>query len=138
MQCKSYSHFFSKKIQHICVSVYVNFNESLTNDIVSFEQLDPVHFKNCNTAHICCSIPNTCHQILQLANFENLFLLCFFFFFGRQRKRFQMSVSKILLFVDIQAGTLHFLEDYTCAQQRLRLACASVQSDPSLRRALCR
>ena len=33
--------FFSKKFQHICVSLDVNFNESLTNDIVSFEQLDP-------------------------------------------------------------------------------------------------
>ena len=41
MQCKSYSHFFSKKFQHICVSLGVNFNESLTNDIVSFEQLGP-------------------------------------------------------------------------------------------------
>ena len=37
----SYSHFFSKKFQHICVSLHVNFNESLTNDIVSFEQLGP-------------------------------------------------------------------------------------------------
>ena len=36
-----YSHFFSKKFQHICVSLDVNFNESLTNDIVSFEQLGP-------------------------------------------------------------------------------------------------
>ena len=34
--------FFSKKFQHICVSLDVNFNESLTNDIVSFEQLGPV------------------------------------------------------------------------------------------------
>ena len=34
--------FLSKnKIQHICVSLDVNFNESLTNDIVSFEQLGP-------------------------------------------------------------------------------------------------
>ena len=33
--------FFSKKVQHICVSLHVNFNESLTNDIVSFEQLGP-------------------------------------------------------------------------------------------------
>ena len=33
--------FFSKKFQHICVSLDVNFNESLTNDVVSFEQLDP-------------------------------------------------------------------------------------------------
>ena len=41
MHCKSYSHFFSKKFQHICVSLDVNFNESLTNDVVSFEQLGP-------------------------------------------------------------------------------------------------
>ena len=33
--------FFSKKFQHICVSLNVNFNESLTNDIDSFEQLGP-------------------------------------------------------------------------------------------------
>ena len=38
---KSYSHFFSKKFQHICVPLDVNFNESLTNDVVSFEQLGP-------------------------------------------------------------------------------------------------
>ena len=37
--------FFQKKFQHICVSLDVNFNKSLTNDIVSFEQLGPV----------CCS-----------------------------------------------------------------------------------
>ena len=37
--CKSYSHFFRKKFQHICVSLDVNFNESLTNNVVSFEQL---------------------------------------------------------------------------------------------------
>ena len=41
LHCKSYSHFFSKKFQHICISLDVNFNESLTNDIVSFEQLGP-------------------------------------------------------------------------------------------------
>ena len=35
------SFFFSKKFQHICVSLDVNFNESLTNDVVSFEQLGP-------------------------------------------------------------------------------------------------
>ena len=42
MHCKKLVTFFSKKIQHICVSLDVNFNESLTNDIVSFEQLGPV------------------------------------------------------------------------------------------------
>ena len=36
--------FFSKKFQYICVSLNVNFNESLTNDVVSFEQLGPVCF----------------------------------------------------------------------------------------------
>ena len=33
--------FFQQKFQHICVSLDVNFNESLTNDIISFEQLVP-------------------------------------------------------------------------------------------------
>ena len=33
--------FFSKHFQHICVSLNVNFNESLTNAVVSFEQLGP-------------------------------------------------------------------------------------------------
>ena len=51
MHCKSYSHFFSKKFQHICVSVDVNFNESLTNDIVSFEQLGPVRPGNMTALH---------------------------------------------------------------------------------------
>ena len=37
----SYSHFFSKKFQHICVSLNVNFNKLLTDSIVSFEQLGP-------------------------------------------------------------------------------------------------
>ena len=37
----SYSHIFNKKFQHICVSLDVNFNELLTNDVISFEQLGP-------------------------------------------------------------------------------------------------
>ena len=41
MSSFKHSHFFSKKFQHICVSLDVNFNESLTNDVVSFEQLGP-------------------------------------------------------------------------------------------------
>ena len=42
-KCKSYSHFFSK---NICVYLIFNdqsFNDTLTNDIVSFEQLGPDH-----------------------------------------------------------------------------------------------
>ena len=38
---KSYSQLFSKKFQHICDTLDVNFNEFLTNDVVSFEQLGP-------------------------------------------------------------------------------------------------
>ena len=38
--------FFSKKFHHICVSLDVNFNESLTNNVVSFAQLGPEHFRN--------------------------------------------------------------------------------------------
>ena len=34
--------FFQQKFRHIRVSLDVNFNESLTNDVVSFEQLGPV------------------------------------------------------------------------------------------------
>ena len=33
--------FAVQKFQHICVPLDVNFNESLTNDVVSFEQLGP-------------------------------------------------------------------------------------------------
>ena len=42
--------FFQQKISaysRICVLLDVNFNESLTNDIVSFEQLGPEHLQKC-------------------------------------------------------------------------------------------
>ena len=43
---EKYSHFFSKKFQHIRVSIDVNFNDSLTNDVISCEQLGPgIDFK---------------------------------------------------------------------------------------------
>ena len=35
------THIFQQKFRHVCVSLDVNFNESLTNDIISFEQLGP-------------------------------------------------------------------------------------------------
>ena len=37
--------FFSKKYQNICVSLDVKFNKSLTNDIVSFEQLGSEYYE---------------------------------------------------------------------------------------------
>ena len=36
--------FFQQKFQHICVSLDVNFNETLTNNVVSFEQLGQTPF----------------------------------------------------------------------------------------------
>ena len=60
LHCKSYSHFFSKKFQQICVSLDVNFNKSLSNDIVSFEQLGPDDSLSATTSEI---IPlNMCTQ----------------------------------------------------------------------------
>ena len=39
--CKSYSHFFSKNISVYAIINDQSFNDMVTNDIVSFEQLDP-------------------------------------------------------------------------------------------------
>ena len=50
MKCKSYTHFFSKNIGIYAVFNDQNFNNALTNDIVSFEQLGPVLFLNKSSA----------------------------------------------------------------------------------------
>ena len=39
--CKSYSHFFSKNISIYAIFNDQSFNDTLTYDIVSFEQLGP-------------------------------------------------------------------------------------------------
>ena len=40
-KCKSYSHFFSKNIIIYAIFDDQRFNNTLTNDIISFEQLGP-------------------------------------------------------------------------------------------------
>ena len=40
-KCKSFSHFFHQKYWRLSYINAWNFNESLNNDVVSFEQLDP-------------------------------------------------------------------------------------------------
>ena len=40
-KCKSYSHFFSKNINVYAIFNDQSFNNTLANDIVSFEQLGP-------------------------------------------------------------------------------------------------
>ena len=42
--CKSYSHYFSKNISIYAVFNDQSFNDTSTNDIVSFEQLGPVDY----------------------------------------------------------------------------------------------
>ena len=103
MHCKSYSHFFSKKFQHICVSLDVNFNESLTNDVVSFEQLGPGYFSVLTgsltilpfffNTHLCCddtincsnkptNLTKTCASYFYIIiHLFACFLFFFFFFF---------------------------------------------------------
>ena len=44
--CKSYSHFFSKNISVYAIFNDQSFNDTLTNDIVSFEQLGPHFYQN--------------------------------------------------------------------------------------------
>ena len=44
----------AKKIQHICVSLDENFNETLTNDIVSLEQLGPGSYGDPKTSQYSC------------------------------------------------------------------------------------
>ena len=40
-KCKSYSHFFSKNISIYAIFNDQSFNNTLTNNIINFEQLDP-------------------------------------------------------------------------------------------------
>ena len=50
-KCKSYSHFFSKSISIYAIFNDQSFKDTLTNDIVSLEQLCPV--VNLPYLHVC-------------------------------------------------------------------------------------
>ena len=43
-KCKSYSHFFQQKISIYAIFNDQSFNDKLTNNIISFEQLGPVFY----------------------------------------------------------------------------------------------
>ena len=83
MQCKSYSHFFSKKFQNICVSLDVNFNESLTNDVVSFEQLGPARYR----ADLLNKLKNVCSKAIgeKMKVHKHIFIFFIFIFTARYR-----------------------------------------------------
>ena len=50
-KCKSYPHFFSKYISVYAIINDQSFNDTLTNDIVSFEQLGPEAQENHKQDH---------------------------------------------------------------------------------------
>ena len=52
-KCKSYSHFFSKNISIYAIFNDQSFNNTLTNDMVSFEQLGPGCFVRHTSEGIC-------------------------------------------------------------------------------------
>ena len=85
-KCKSYSHFFSKIISVYAIFSNQNFNDTLTNDIVSFEQLDPgfsVYFCSTYTSElqwknrtfISCKISKDLYDIATDKHFFNLYTL---------------------------------------------------------------
>ena len=51
MHCKSYSHFFSKKFQHICVSLDVNLTNRLLTTLLAFNNWAQVFGHSCK-AHV--------------------------------------------------------------------------------------
>ena len=53
-KCKSYSHFFSKNISGYAIFDDQRFNDTLTDDIVSFEQLSPEWQKVNNAVESAC------------------------------------------------------------------------------------
>ena len=57
-KCKSYSHFFSKNISIGLYAIFndQNFNDTLTNDILSFEQLGPGVQEMCAIWVVCSSV----------------------------------------------------------------------------------
>ena len=63
---KIFSHFFSKKFQNICITFNVNFNDSLTNDVVSFEQLGPDDMSK------KCQIKKRCKLAFKMSSATNL------------------------------------------------------------------
>ena len=87
LQCKSFCTakatliFSAKKFQHICVSLDINFNKSLTNNNVSFEQLGPCHYyKYWNTL----TLYSVCPKIWNSLFYYLLMCLRWYWMSGKQ------------------------------------------------------
>ena len=55
-KCKSYSHFFSKNISIYAIFNDQSFNDTLTNDIISFEQLGPGYLSSSGAVDDCLQL----------------------------------------------------------------------------------
>ena len=53
---KSYSHFFSKNISFYAIFNDQNFNDTLSNDIITFEQLGPELQQYYSEINVSCSV----------------------------------------------------------------------------------
>ena len=63
-KCKSYSHFFSKNISVYAIFNDQSLNDTITNDIVSFEQLIPVILQQMPRSALCNLIrASFCQQL---------------------------------------------------------------------------
>ena len=97
-KCKSHSHFFSKNISIYAIFNDQSFNDTLTNDIVSFEQLGPdIYLKQfplpySRFINIICFIARKCFCLM----FWELFTHMTPFKLDFSRKR-QLSLIEMLM-----------------------------------------
>ena len=70
-KCKSYTHFFSKIISIYAIVNDQNFNDTLTNDIDSFEQLGPDKFLSYIFTNIIKALTALTDQLSLSVGWEN-------------------------------------------------------------------
>ena len=85
--CKCISHFFSKNISTYAIFTDQRFNDTLTNDIVSFEQLGPERYLLSH--HV------TCRNIQWVQILTTLWANCYFSYFLENRFGISCKLSSM-------------------------------------------
>ena len=109
--------FQQKKNQHICVSLNENFNKSLTNDVVSFEQLgpgQPVHLHSLIRAFTVANRITGYHRLYECRTKARMILCACAGWndsahFAHDRRHFSLDAAK---FFSSTASWLHTI--YAC------------------------
>ena len=65
-KCKSYSHFFSKEISIYAIFDDQSFKDTLSNNVISFEQLNPGHSKETSPSLSWCRSCELCHMKMRI------------------------------------------------------------------------